>query len=88
MSLSTLMQISALLSTVFDDVVRVSYATHVMLVFPMSSLPLGSTWMDRSSPTARHISRDNKGFAIVIISVLTAIYLAVIVVPSIWDAFL
>ncbi|XP_052158890.1 amino acid transporter AVT6A-like isoform X2 [Oryza glaberrima] len=74
-------------SYVFDDIVRVSYAAHVMLVFPIVFFALRLNLDGLLFPTSRHISRDNKRFAIITISLLTVIYLAAIFIPSIWDAF-
>ncbi|GJN38885.1 hypothetical protein PR202_gb27964 [Eleusine coracana subsp. coracana] len=74
-------------SSIFDDIVRVSYAAHVMLVFPIVFFALRLNLDGLLFPTSRHISRDNKRFAIITISLLTAIYLAAIFIPSIWDAF-
>ncbi|RLN12458.1 sodium-coupled neutral amino acid transporter 1-like [Panicum miliaceum] len=74
-------------SSVFDDIVRVSYAAHVMLVFPIVFFALRLNLDGLLFPTSRHISRDNKRFAIITISLLTVIYLAAILIPSIWDAF-
>lgn len=74
-------------SSVFDDIVRVSYAAHVMLVFPIVFFALRLNLDGLLFPTSRHISRDNKRFAIITTSLLTVIYLAAILIPSIWDAF-
>jgi len=74
-------------SSVFDDIVRVSYAAHVMLVFPIVFFALRLNLDGLLFPTWRHISRDNKRFAIITITLLTVIYLAAILIPSIWDAF-
>ncbi|KAG2607359.1 hypothetical protein PVAP13_4NG243000 [Panicum virgatum] len=74
-------------SSVFDDIVRVSYAAHVMLVFPIVFFALRLNLDGLLFPTWRHISRDNKRFAIITIALLTVIYLAAILIPSIWDAF-
>jgi solute carrier family 38 (sodium-coupled neutral amino acid transporter), member 2 len=60
------------LTSVFDDVVvRVSNATHVMLVFLIVFFALRLDLDGLLFPTVRR----------------TAIYLAVIFAPSIWDAF-
>ncbi|AQL04810.1 Amino acid transporter-like protein [Zea mays] len=74
-------------SSVFDDIVRVSYAAHVMLVFPIVFFALRLNLDGLLFPTSRHISRDNKRFAIITVSLLAVIYLAAILIPSIWDAF-
>nr|CAB3470927.1 unnamed protein product [Digitaria exilis] len=74
-------------SSVFDDIVRVSYAAHVMLVFPIVFFALRLNLDGLLFPTSRHISHDNKRFAIITIALLAVIYLAAILIPSIWDAF-
>jgi sodium-coupled neutral amino acid transporter 2 len=74
-------------SSVFNDIVRVSYAAHVMLVFPIVFFALRLNLDGLLFPTSRHISHDNKRFAIITISLLVVIYTAAIFIPSIWDAF-
>jgi sodium-coupled neutral amino acid transporter 2 len=74
-------------SSVFNDVVRVSYAAHVMLVFPIVFFALRLNLDGLLFPTSRHISHDNKRFALITISLLVVIYTAAIFIPSIWDAF-
>lgn len=74
-------------SSVFNDVVRVSYAAHVMLVFPIVFFALRLNLDGLLFPTSRHISYDNKRFTIITISLLVVIYTAAIFIPSIWDAF-
>ncbi|CAN6277816.1 unnamed protein product [Urochloa humidicola] len=74
-------------SSVFNDIVRVSYVVHIMLVFPIVFFALRLNMDGLLFPTARHISRDNRRFTIITISLLAVIYLAAIFIPSIWDAF-
>jgi len=74
-------------SAVFNDIVRVSYVVHIMLVFPIVFFALRLNLDGLLFPTARHISRDNQRFTIITISPLAVIYLASIFIPSIWDAF-
>ncbi|KAG2649125.1 hypothetical protein PVAP13_1NG087100 [Panicum virgatum] len=74
-------------SAVFNDIVRVSYVVHIMLVFPIVFFALRLNLDGLLFPTARHISRDNQRFTIITISLLAVIYLASIFIPSIWDAF-
>jgi len=74
-------------SSVFNDIVRVSYVVHIMLVFPIVFFALRLNLDGLLFPTARHISHDNKRFTIITISLIAVIYLAAIFVPSIWDAF-
>lgn len=74
-------------SSVFNDIVRVSYVVHIMLVFPIVFFALRLNLDGLLFPTARHISHDNKRFTIITISLIAVIYLAAIFIPSIWDAF-
>lgn len=74
-------------SSVFNDIVRVSYAVHVMLVFPIVFFALRLNLDGLLFPTSRHISRDNRRFTIITICLLAVIYLAANFIPSIWDAF-
>ncbi|KAL6888364.1 hypothetical protein ACP4OV_009390 [Aristida adscensionis] len=74
-------------SSIFNDIVRVSYVVHVMLVFPIVFFALRLNLDGLLFPTSRHISRDNRRFAMITISLVAVIYLAAIFIPSIWDAF-
>ncbi|TVU32875.1 hypothetical protein EJB05_24638 [Eragrostis curvula] len=74
-------------SSIFNDIVRVSYVVHVMLVFPIVFFALRLNLDGLLFPTSRHISRDNRRFTIITISLISVIYLAAIFIPSIWDAF-
>jgi sodium-coupled neutral amino acid transporter 2 len=72
---------------VFNDIVRVSYVVHIMLVFPIVFFALRLNLDGLLFPTARHISCDNRRFTIITVSLLAVIYVAAIFIPSIWDAF-
>jgi sodium-coupled neutral amino acid transporter 2 len=74
-------------SSVFNDIVRVSYVVHIMLVFPIVFFALRLNLDGLLFPTARHISCDNRRFTIITVSLLAVIYVAAIFIPSIWDAF-
>lgn len=74
-------------SSVFNDIVRVSYVVHVMLVFPIVFFALRLNLDGLLFPTSRHISHDNRRFTIITVSLLAVIYLAANFIPSIWDAF-
>ncbi|PUZ74449.1 hypothetical protein GQ55_1G066600 [Panicum hallii var. hallii] len=74
-------------SSAFNDIVRVSYVVHIMLVFPIVFFALRLNLDGLLFPTARHISRDNRRFTIITVSLLAVIYIAAIFIPSIWDAF-
>ena len=72
-------------SSVFNDVVRVSYVVHVMLVFPIVFFALRLNMDGLLFPTSRRIT--NRRFTVITVSLLAVIYLAANFIPSIWDAF-
>uniref|UniRef100_A0ACD5V5Y5 Uncharacterized protein n=1 Tax=Avena sativa TaxID=4498 RepID=A0ACD5V5Y5_AVESA len=74
-------------SDVFNDVVRVSYVVHVMLVFPIVFFALRLNFDGLLFPTSGHISLDDRRFTVISASLLAVIYLAANFIPSIWDAF-
>ncbi|XP_073003439.1 amino acid transporter AVT6A-like [Typha latifolia] len=74
-------------SSLFNDVVRVSYAVHIMLVFPIIFFALRLNLDGLMFPSAKHLSLDNRRFSFITVMLLSIIYLAAIYIPSIWDAF-
>ncbi|KAH0461282.1 hypothetical protein IEQ34_008857 [Dendrobium chrysotoxum] len=74
-------------SAVFNDVVRVSYAVHLMLVFPMIFHALRINLDGLLFPNARPLSTDNCRFTVISVALLSLIFLAANFIPSIWDAF-
>lgn len=74
-------------SAVFSDVVRVSYAVHLMLVFPMIFHALRLNLDGLLFPNARPLSTDNCRFTVISVALLSLIFFAANFIPSIWDAF-
>ncbi|KAJ0965342.1 hypothetical protein J5N97_026480 [Dioscorea zingiberensis] len=74
-------------SSVFSDIVRVSYALHLMLVFPIIFHALRLNLDGLVFPAARPLSSDNRRFALLSVVLLALIFLAANFIPSIWDAF-
>lgn len=74
-------------SSVLNDAVRVSYAVHLMLVFPIIFHALRLNLDGLLFPYARSLSSDNWRFALITAVPLLAIFLAANFIPSIWDAF-
>ena len=74
-------------SSVLNDAVRVSYAVHLMLVFPMIFHALRLNVDGLLFPSARPLSSDNQRFAIITAVLLSVVFLAANFIPSIWDAF-
>ncbi|CAL9109465.1 unnamed protein product [Musa acuminata var. zebrina] len=74
-------------SSVLNDAVRVSYAVHLMLVFPMIFHALRLNVDGLLFPSARPLSSGNQRFAIITAVLLSVVFLAANFIPSIWDAF-
>ncbi|KAF8389876.1 hypothetical protein HHK36_024394 [Tetracentron sinense] len=70
-----------------NDAVRVSYAAHLMLVFPIVFFPLRLNLDGLLFPSARPLSSDNRRFAFISIGLIALIFLGANFIPSIWDAF-
>lgn len=74
-------------SSLFSDIVRVSYAFHLMLVFPIVFHALRLNLDSLLFSKARPLSSDNLRFTSITVSLLSVIFLAANFIPSIWDAF-
>lgn len=74
-------------SSVLSDVVRVSYAAHLMLVFPIVFFPLRLNLDGLLFPSARPLVLSNIRFAVLSIGLIGLIFLGANFIPSIWDAF-
>lgn len=72
---------------VLNDAVRVSYAAHLMLVFPIVFYPLRLNLDGLVFPSARPLSSDNTRFASLSVGLIAIIFVAANFIPSIWDAF-
>jgi sodium-coupled neutral amino acid transporter 2 len=70
-----------------NDAVRVSYAAHLMLVFPVVFFPLRLNLDGLFFPSSRPLVQDNCRFALISIGLITLIFLGANFIPSIWDAF-
>ncbi|XP_008788968.2 amino acid transporter AVT6A [Phoenix dactylifera] len=74
-------------SSLLNDAVRVSYAVHLMLVYPIIFHALRLNLDGLLFPSARPFSSDNRRFALITVGLLSVIFLAANFIPSIWDAF-
>ncbi|TYI75768.1 hypothetical protein E1A91_D06G029700v1 [Gossypium mustelinum] len=74
-------------SSLLDDLVRVSYGLHLMLVFPIVFFSLRLNVDGLLFPYAIPIAFDNKRFFSVTIALMGFILMGASFVPSIWDAF-
>lgn len=73
--------------SLLSDIVRLSYAAHLMLVFPIVFYPLRLNLDELLFPSARPLILDNLRFGSISVGLLTAIFLGANFIPSIWDAF-
>ncbi|CAI0464352.1 unnamed protein product [Linum tenue] len=74
-------------SSLIDDIVRISYGVHLMLVFPIVFYSLRLNLDGLFFPYAIPISRDNKRFFSITIALMGFIFVGANFVPNIWDAF-
>ncbi|KAJ8751851.1 hypothetical protein K2173_026049 [Erythroxylum novogranatense] len=73
--------------SLLNDAVRVSYAAHLMLVFPIVFYPLRLNLDGLLFPSARPLYQENLRFALITVGLITLIFLGANFIPSIWDAF-
>ncbi|CAK9158515.1 unnamed protein product [Ilex paraguariensis] len=73
--------------SLLNDVVRVSYGIHLMLVFPLVFFSLRLNLDGLLYPYAIPIAFDNRRFFSVTTALMGFIFLGANFVPSIWDAF-
>ncbi|KAI9153531.1 hypothetical protein LWI28_012741 [Acer negundo] len=74
-------------SSLLNDAVRISYAAHLMLVFPVVFYPLRLNLDGLFFPSARPLASSNARFASITIGLIALIFLGANFIPSIWDAF-
>ncbi|XP_021910798.1 amino acid transporter AVT6A-like [Carica papaya] len=74
-------------SSIVSDIVRLSYALHLILVFPVIFYPLRLNLDGLLFPSARPLVSDNWRFALMSIGLISLIFLGANFIPSIWDAF-
>ncbi|MED6149139.1 Amino acid transporter avt6a [Stylosanthes scabra] len=74
-------------SRLLNDVVRISYALHLMLVFPVIFFSLRFNLDDLIFPSARPLNSDRCRFGLITSGLVALVYIAANFIPSIWDAF-
>ncbi|KAL6190213.1 hypothetical protein ACLB2K_036611 [Fragaria x ananassa] len=74
-------------SSMLSDIVRISYALHLMLVFPIIFHPLRINFDDLFFPSSRPLDLDNRRFALITLGLISIIFLGANFIPSIWDVF-
>ncbi|XP_014520164.1 amino acid transporter AVT6C [Vigna radiata var. radiata] len=77
----------SVVGSVFNTLIRVSYALHIMLVFPLLNFSLRSNIDEVLFPNKPMLATDNKRFMILTVVLLVFSYLAAIAIPDIWYFF-
>lgn len=75
------------ISSMLNDVVRLSYALHLMLVFPLLNFSLRANIDELVFPKKPFLATDTKRFMCLSLVLLAFSYLAAIFIPSIWYIF-
>lgn len=73
--------------SVMNTLVRLSYAFHIMLVFPILNFALRTNIDELLFPNKSQLATDNKRFMTITLVLLVSSYLAAIAVPDIWYFF-
>ena len=73
--------------TVLNDAVRLSYALHLMLVFPLLNFSLRANIDEFLFPKKPLLANDTKRFVTITLVLLVFSYLAAIAFPNIWYLF-
>ena len=73
--------------SLLNDAVRISYAAHLMLVFPIVFYPLRLNLDGLLFPSARPLTSENLRFALISMSLIGLTFVGANFIPSIWDAF-
>lgn len=76
----------SVVGSLFNGLIRVSYALHIMLVFPLVNFSLRAN-IDELLFPKKPITTDNKRFVILTLVLLVFSYLAAIAIPDIWYFF-
>ncbi|KAK1297782.1 hypothetical protein QJS10_CPB15g01095 [Acorus calamus] len=74
-------------SSILNDAVRVSYAVHLMLVFPIIFYALRLNLDNLLFPSGGPLALNNCRFASITVVLISLIYMGANFIPSIWDAF-
>eukprot|EP00249_Psilotum_nudum_P013451 c24339_g1_i1 orf=465-1808(-) len=74
-------------SNIFSDIVRVGYAVHLMLVFPLLHFSLRLNLDGLIFPSLPPLTTDTRRFAVITGFLITISFLVATFVPSIWDVF-
>ncbi|KAH9627318.1 hypothetical protein KSS87_012678 [Heliosperma pusillum] len=74
-------------SSVYNILVRLSYAAHIILVFPVIFYSLRRNFDGLVYNTAIPLESDNRRFAIITLGLVSVILFGALFIPNIWVAF-
>nr|GMD59131.1 probable sodium-coupled neutral amino acid transporter 6 [Ipomoea batatas] len=74
-------------SALLNDVIRLSYAVHLVLVFPLLNYSLRATIDELLFPKKQQLATDKIRFVSLSVFLLALSYVAAMVIPSIWYIF-
>lgn len=74
-------------SSLLNDIVRVSYALHLMLVYPVIFYPLRLNLDGLMFPSSAPLVNSNVRFFLITMGLMFLAFLGANFIPSIWDAF-
>ncbi|CAA6672472.1 unnamed protein product [Spirodela intermedia] len=74
-------------SSLVNDIVRVSYAIHLVLVFPIVFFALRLNVDGLIFPSARPLSSNNRRFVLITVTLISLVFLGANFIPNIWTAF-
>ncbi|KAF8102034.1 hypothetical protein N665_0201s0324 [Sinapis alba] len=76
------------IGSLLNDIVRLSYALHLMLVFPLMNFSLRANLDELIFPTTKlSLAKDNKRFIGLTLGLLICGFLSAIAVPDVWYFF-
>lgn len=75
------------IGSLLNDIVRLSYALHLMLVFPLLNFSLRTNIDEFLFPKKSPLATDTKRFVSLTVVLLAFAYLAAIAIPNIWYFF-
>ncbi|KAL5987488.1 Amino acid transporter avt6a [Asimina triloba] len=73
--------------SLLNDAVRICYALHLMLVFPIVFFALRLNFDGLAFPSSGPLVLDNRRFVLMNAGLIAVVFLGANFVPSIWDAF-
>eukprot|EP00252_Welwitschia_mirabilis_P002875 TRINITY_DN12897_c0_g2_i1.p1 TRINITY_DN12897_c0_g2~~TRINITY_DN12897_c0_g2_i1.p1 ORF type:complete len:207 (+),score=24.18 TRINITY_DN12897_c0_g2_i1:402-1022(+) len=74
-------------SAVLNDIVRVSYAVHLMLVFPVVHFALRLNLDGLVFPSAQPLIEDTRRFILITAGLVIFIFVGAVLIPDLWNAF-